>query len=176
MSERQQQLLDTIARAFRGVELGDGVSLHETVLIDLYEGPEARQEARLLDEKHDWRKLVGDPALVQVTGSPLSFYDATGLRFHLPAYLSLAVTDFDHEDAADVLGGLMFTLTNLCEYNLERLSILDSPQRQCVKDVLVYLRDEFYLRDEYEYELESLELDQAIGGYWNSEPTVERPA
>jgi hypothetical protein len=173
MSERQQQLLDTIARAFRGVELGDGVSLHETVLIDLYEGPEARQEARLLDEKHDWRKLVGDPALVQL-GFALCFYDATGLRFHLPAYLSLAVTDFDREDAGDVLGSLMFQLTNLCEYNQERFSILDSPQRRCVKDVLVYLRDEFYLRDEYE--LESLELDQAIGGYWNSEPTVERPA
>jgi hypothetical protein len=167
MSERQQQLLDTITRAFRGVELGDGVSLHETVLIDLYGGPEARQEARLLDEKHDWRKLVGDPALVQLRWA-LSFYDATGLRFHLPGYLSLAVTDFDREDAGDVLGSLMFTLTHFSDYNQERFSILDSPQRRCVKDVLVYLRDE--------YELESLELDQAIGGYWNSEPTVERPA
>ncbi|MEG4146378.1 DUF6714 family protein [Microcoleus sp. Pol12B5] len=170
MSERQQQLLDNIARAFRGVELGDGVSLHETTLIDLYEGPSARQEARLLDEKHGWRKLVGDPALSQLRWA-LSFYDATGLRFHLPAYLSLAVTDFDlREDAGDVLESLMFLLTNLSEYNQERLSILDSPQRRCVKDVLVYLRDE------YEYELEGLELDQAIGGYWNSEPTVERPA
>lgn len=168
MSERQQQLLDTIDRAFRGVELGEGVSLHETVLIDLYEGPEARQEARVMDEKHDWRKLVGDPALVQL-GFALCFYDATGLRFHLPVYLSLAVTDFDlREDAGDVLESLMFQLTNLCEYNLERFSILDSPQRRCVKDVLVYLRDE--------YELESLELDEAIAGYWNSEPTVERPA
>ena len=173
MSERQQQLLDTIARAFRGVELGDGVSLHQTLLIDLYEGPEAQQEARLLDEKQDWRKLVGDPALVQLRWA-LSFYDATGLRFHLPAYLSLAVTDFDREDAGDVLESLMFLLTNFSEYNQERFSILDSPQRRCVKDVLVYLRDEFYLRDEYE--LKSLELDQAIGGYWNSEPTVERPA
>lgn len=168
MSERQQQLLDTIDRAFRGVELGDGVSLHETVLIDLYEGPEARQEARVMDEKHDWRKLVGDPALVQLRGDPLSFYDATGLRFHLPAYLSLAVTDFERKDAGQVLHSLMFTLTNFSDYNQERLSILDSPQRQCVKDVLVYLRDE--------YELESLELDEAIEGYWNSEPTVERPA
>ena len=32
----------------------------------------------------------------------LSFYDAVGLRFHLPAYLSLAVIDFDRERAGNV--------------------------------------------------------------------------
>jgi hypothetical protein len=43
----------------------------------------------------------------------VSFYDATGLRFHLPAYLSLAVTDFEREDANNVLDSLMFHLTTL---------------------------------------------------------------
>jgi hypothetical protein len=36
MNERQRELLGQIQAAFAGVELGDGVRLHETVVIDLY--------------------------------------------------------------------------------------------------------------------------------------------
>src|SRR4051794_3453037 len=112
MSERQRSLLRAIEEAFRDVKLGDGVSLHETVVIDNYGGPEERAAARAADEKHDWRKLVGDPDLVRISGvGGLSFYDAGGLRFHLPAYLSLAVTDFEREDADNILDSLMFHLT-----------------------------------------------------------------
>src|SRR5262245_7669952 len=142
MSERRQRLLAAIEEAFRGVQLGDGVSLHETVIIDNYGGPEARAAAREPDEKHDWRRLVGDPELVRISGvGGLSFYDAAGLRFHLPAYLSLAVIDFDRVDAGNVLESLLFHLTHFSEYNVGRLSVLDSAQRQCVQNVLTFLRD-----------------------------------
>lgn len=57
----------------------------------------------------------------------------------------------------------MFTLTNFSEYNVERLLLLNRCQRECVREVLMFLRDE--------YELESPELDQAIAGYWSSEET-----
>lgn len=159
MDERRQRLLAAIDGAFCGVELGDGVSLHETVVIDGYGGFEKQQAARIPDEKKDWRKLIGDPELVRINGvGGLSFFDTAGLRFHLPAYLSLAVIDFDRQDAREVLESLMFHLTNLSDYNLSRFSVLDNTQRQCVRDVLSFLRDE--------YELEDVELDQAIAGFW----------
>ncbi len=158
MSDRQRQLLRTIEDAFRGVHLAEGVSLHETRVIDDYGGLAAQQAARASDEQIDWRKLIDNPELARING--LSFYDALGLRFHLPAYLTLAVTDFEREDADLMFESLMYHLTVFTEYNLARLAILDAEQRLCVRDVLVYLRET--------YELESAELDRAIEGYWSS--------
>ncbi len=166
MMDNRQKVLAAIVDAFRGVELGDGVSLHETIAIDHYGTAEERHTAREPDEKHDWRRLVDDPEFHRIRWiGGLCFYDAVGLRFHLPAYLTLAVLDFERKDAGDVFESLMFHLTILSEQpeeQVSRFSILTDPQRQCVRDVLVFLRDE--------YELESEELDQAIAGYWSCRP------
>jgi hypothetical protein len=160
MDDRRRDLLAAIERAFHGVELGDGVSLHETVVLDDYGGPEERRAARAGDEKHDWRKLIGDPDLGRIgyVGGP-AFYDDAGLRFHLPAYLSLAVIDFGRPDAEPALDSLMFTLTHFSDYNWKRLSALDAAQRRCVREVLLFLRQE--------HELESTDLNSAIEGYWS---------
>ncbi len=165
MTERQRELLRLIERVFRGVELGDGVSLHETVIIDDYGDLEERRSAREPDEKHDWRKLVGDPELKRVSG--MSFYDAAGLRFHLPAYLSLAVSDADGTDASNVLADLLYTLTHIPEFNRERFAVLSVPQRACVREVLKYLRN---LHDLPENAPIIAELDQAVEGYWAADP------
>jgi hypothetical protein len=157
MTDRQHRLLQTIQHAFRRVELGDGISLHETVVIDDYGGREAQQVARIPDEKHDWRKLIDDPELARICGvGGLSFYDAVGLRFHLPAYLSLAVQYSDRDEVSNVVESLLFHLTHVSEYNLERFSILDDAQRRCVWEVLLYLRD-------------VSDLDPVTQSYWNRE-------
>lgn len=168
MSEDQRRLLRLIEDAFSGVELGDGVSLHETVVIDLYGDPEERQAARAPDEKHDWRKLVDDAELIRTTGvGGLSFYDAAGLRFHLPAYLSLAVTDSDKPDASNVLADLLYTLTHFPEYDRERFGILSAPQRACVREVLNYLRSLYDIPENWPI---VADIDQAIEGYWTASP------
>lgn len=168
MSETGRRVLQEIESAFRGVELGDGVSLHETVAIDDYGGSEERLAARAGDEKHDWKKLIDDPEFAHIgrVGGPC-FYDAAGFRFHLPAYLSLAVIDFDRPEAEGALESLMFSLTHFSEYNCNRLSILDGPQRRCVRKVLEFLRET--------HELESEELDRAIEGYWRDQSETTSP-
>ena len=94
MDDRQQRLLDSIERAFHGVELGNGVSLHEAKVVDDYDTRAQRLAARTSDEKHDWRKLIDDPKLLQLCRlGALSFFDAAGLKFHLPACLSRAVKE-----------------------------------------------------------------------------------
>jgi hypothetical protein len=162
VDERQHRLLDQIGRAFGGVELGDGVSLHETSVIDEYGPTEERLAARMSDEKVDWRKLIDDPELPRLCGieaAGLCFFDPTGLRFHLPACLSLAVRDPEGEGTSDMLESLLFQLTHLDEYNRKRLAILDNAQRTCVREVLVYLREILGAEDS--------ELDRAIAGYWS---------
>jgi len=163
VSERQHQLLAAIEAAFRGIELGDGVSLHETVVIDDYGTEGQRRAAREPDEKHDWRRLVRDPDLARICWvGGLSFYDAAGLRFHLPAYLSLAVIDWEAEASGEILGSLLYHLTSLDGYNRGRFAILTAGQRRCVADVLAFVRDE--------YELERGDIDRAIAEFWLVEP------
>jgi hypothetical protein len=167
VDETQQRLLDRIERAFTGVELGDGVSLRETEVIDDYGSDQERLAARALDEKFDWRKLIDSPDLVRYCSlgyGGLCFFDAAGLRFHLPACLARAVKDHHGEGTAEMEESLRFQLTHLDEYQLDRLAILNDEQRACVRDVLVYFRERLDFRDE--------DLDRAIAGYWSQRVTA----
>ncbi len=164
MTNLQRVLLQLIEDAFQGIELGNGVSLHEADVIDSYGSPEKRQTARAKDEKEDWRKLVGDPELIRVGGAGMIFFDAEGLRFHLPGFLSVAVTDPGGESTAPFVSELMHHLTHM--FKPERLAILSGPQRACIREVLKFLRKEY---DIPENSWLIWELDQAIEGYWASE-------
>ena len=138
---KQLSLLRAIQQAFKDVELGSGVTLHETIVIDNYGGPKERLQARSPDETQDWRKIdTRELMSVWGIGGP-SFYDALGFRFHLPAYLSLAGTHFNDDAAIEAIEFFLDSLTSLSAYNLERFSILSRPQKQCVKDVLIVLKE-----------------------------------
>ena len=158
MDERPQRLLDQIDAAFEGVELGDGVSLHETQVIDDYGTDEQRLAARTPDEKLDWHKLIDDPEMTRLFRiGGLCFIDSEGLRFYLPACLSRGVRDPVGRGGFET--GVEFQLTDLSAHSLERLAVLSDAQRLCVRDVLIYFRDS---RD-----WDDPELDQAIAGYWS---------
>ena len=148
-----------IEDAFSGVRLGNGVGLHESVVIDNHGTDAQRTKARSEDEQIDWRKLVDDLGLCRFSyRGGLSFFDAEGLRFHLPAYLTLAIRRFESDDAENVLEILMYELTVNSQCDRERFSILTNQQKMCVRNVLIYLR--------HCYDLESEELDHAIAVSW----------
>ena len=162
MDERRRLLLAHIDWAFAGVELGDGVSLHESHVIDNYGSAEERRAAREADEKRDWRKLVDHPDLTVYFGigySGLCFLDAAGVRFHLPACLYRVVRDFDDDGIGNMYESLYYLLTNLDEYIIDRLAILSGDQRACVRECLVWYRDLL--------ESDAAGLVRAIDGYWS---------
>jgi len=172
MKDDSKRLLSLIETAFDGVELGNGVSLHETIVIDHYGDSEERQIARRTDEKADWRRLVFDPELSEIHGvGGLTFYDAEGLRFHLPAYLSLAVlwasSRLRGSFNSDIFYSLLYQLTSLNDYQLERFAILNEQQRMCVKEVLLYLHA--YIL--FDFETYESDIDRAIADYWSNPPT-----
>jgi hypothetical protein len=166
--EDARRLLALLEDAFRGVALGEGVSLHETPVLDSYGTAEERRAAREPDEKHDWRRLIHEPDLARLLSvgySGLSFFDAAGLRFHLPACLSRIIADPEGAFVYDMLESVLFHLAGIFElpalapHRREQLAILDPAQRACVREVLIYFRDVMEVDDEA--------LARAIVGYWS---------
>src|SRR5438046_507176 len=85
MTLEEARVASLVREAFRGVTLGEGVGLLEGRGIDDYEVQEVLDAYRSQDEKEDWSKIPVDA--LNNCYSSLSFFDAEGLRFHLPAYL-----------------------------------------------------------------------------------------
>lgn len=162
---QKEHVLQLIYTAFDQVKLEDGVSLHETIKIDNYGLTNEVLESQIkADERKDWKKLIDDPELIEVNGmGGLSFYDAKGLRFHLPAYLCLCI---NHPNT-EVASSLTFQLTRLEAYNRQRFSILTPEQRKAVKVFLTYIR--YNTGFTFEYDFNAIEV--AMRDYWGSLPT-----
>ena len=137
-----QQVCQAIETAFSGVTLGNGVGLTETQGLDDYADAVTLAGYRANDEKDDWHRIPVE-ALNQCNSS-LSFFDAEGMRFHLPAYL-----------LADLHGdygfGITFRLTNLSDHCLTQFALLSPAQRAAVRAFLLHRLgdpdEEFYRLD-----------------------------
>ncbi|MEM9537555.1 MAG: DUF6714 family protein [Cyanobacteria bacterium P01_A01_bin.3] len=149
-----------IATAFQGVTLGDGIGLWEAQAIDDYETDLVRAEQRCGDEKSDWQVLSRD--CLRRCYSSLCFFDADGMRFHLPAFL-LAEVDGEFDQ-------LVFHLTELDDYKREKLMSLNEKQKSAVAIFLEWCLG----RVRYEYEHQSITV--ALQEYWlhNSSDNTER--
>ncbi len=142
---------DEICRAFAGVTLGSGVGLREAQVLDSY-GDEAERAARRReDEKEDWRMIR--PADLNRCNSSLSFFDALGMRFHLPAFL---VADLDGVYEF----GMAFHLTHLDAHGIGQFSLLSREQRAAVRRYLRFIST----LDGYAFERPA--ILSAIVDYW----------
>lgn len=104
---RRDRLIEAISLAFCDVQLEDGITLHEAIVLDDYGTLEEQKRARLLDTEQHWsevseRKILDCP-------SALSFLDQKGFLFYLPAFMTLALRNF----VADPQG-----IRSSCEYHL----------------------------------------------------------
>ena len=162
---QKEHVLQLIYEAFEEVILENGVSLHETIKIDNYGMTDEVLESQIkADERNNWKNLVDEPELIEVNGiGGLSFYDAKGLRFHLPAYLCLTVNNPD----TDISESLIFHLTHLETYNRERFSILTIEQRKAVKVFLTYV----LYNTGFAFEFYFKEIEAAVRDYWSKLPT-----
>ncbi len=143
----------SIRAAFDGVTLGDGVGLWQGQAIDDYEGEDAEASARARDIKHDWSAIPSQD--LRRCESSLSFFDADGMRFHIPAFM-IAELD-DHLDV-----GCLYTLTSVYDdYSLGQLSGLSDGQRAAIVDFLRFMvqEDEDALSD-------AAKIQRAIDEYW----------
>jgi hypothetical protein len=144
-------LITTITDAFQGVELEDGIGLREADAIDSYADARVRIECRQQDEQHDWSAIP--PEALNTYNSSLSFFDAKGFRFHLPAFMIAEIK-------GEYRFGMAFVFTHLTEYAQSRFAILSREQRAVVRMFLEYL----LTHPDYVYEQDKIKL--ALESYW----------
>src|SRR5688572_15704193 len=132
MSDNAQLVIERIERAFLGVRLDDGVSLREADVIDNYGSEAERKKARDQDELEDWQRIPED--LISHHYWCLSFFDAKGMRFHLPAYMRFALRHYKDSASASI-DSTIYTLG----YDDDRYSLLTPPQRVAVRQFLKFM-------------------------------------
>ena len=148
----KENVLKEIKSAFFGVTLGNGIGLWEAQALDDYESEEVQRSNRNRDEKEDWRRLSCDE--LQRCHSSLSFFDADGMRFHLPAYM---IGSLDHQ-----VDDPIFHLTQLDDYTKSKLTALNLAQR---KAIVMYLK---WCLEQADYEFDHLAIRRALSEYWNA--------
>lgn len=157
--QKAELLIRMIEEAFSGVVLGDGVGLWQAQGLDDYCDEKQCMALREKDEKLDWRKISKED--INRCYSSLSFFDAAGMRFHLPAYMILDIEGgYDYD--------LDLNLTDINDYKEQQFSLLNQEQRQAVRSYLSYRLDQFYQEfDKSGFEDFSLHnIERALAGYW----------
>ncbi len=144
-------LISAINEAFKNIELDGGIGLSEANAIDDYKDQQFRDECKKNDEKQNWNTIPSS-ALNKYNCS-LSFFDAKGMKFHLPAFMI-------SEIKGEYRFGMSFALTNLSDYSKSQFILLTQKQRETVKLFLEYLSEH------PEYVFEKPEIKTAIENYW----------
>lgn len=139
-----------IKSAFAEVTLGEGIGLWQAQAIDDYETEAVQKRNRSRDEKEEWSRLSCED--LQRCHSSLSFFDAEGMRFHLPAYIVASL-----ENQVD---DPLFHLTQLNDYAKSKLTALNTVQRQAI---VMYLT---WCLDQAEYEFDHPAIRMALRQYW----------
>ncbi|MDI1315026.1 DUF6714 family protein [Prosthecobacter sp.] len=149
------KLCGIIETAFHDVKLGTGIGLHEALGLDDYANAATCAAYREKDEKEDWRRIAAE----ELNGchSSLSFFDAEGMRFHLPAFLILELQGFGM--------GITFHLAHAIVVDQTKFSLLSPEQRLSVRMFLLFL-----LRDPGE-SFDHPHIQHALDFYWVCPPS-----
>lgn len=153
--QEMKDIQDQIQDAFADVVLGEGIGLWQAQGIDDYKSLAECLVLRERDEKLDWLKISAQD--LNKCNSSLSFFDAQGMRFHLPAFL-----------IADIKGEWGFDLIfRLCIVNdsTQQFVLFNDAQREAVKAYLYWVAT----APDYGLIHRDLIVKTLVDGYWASD-------
>lgn len=136
-------LVAAVEDAFEDVSLGTGVSLSEAMRKDGVMQA-FRSEGRVEDECLDWHRIIIEDQGHQ--SDALSFMDAQGLKFHLPAFLMVLLETARHGAAPRLeLGGVVGALRpgggSVAAWSHARLSVFNAAQTRAICLVLQFIAE-----------------------------------
>ena len=100
MSDDSHRVIEAIEQAFARVQIEDGITLREAIVLDNYGTDAERQQARSQGELDDWRSIP-DETIARYSAS-LAFLDATAMRFYLPAFMRFALRQYGRSDSPSI--------------------------------------------------------------------------
>ncbi len=100
-------LIAEITAAFDGVSRGNGTTLHEAIAMDDRKSDEECRAARRLDTEQRWQDVPDKD--ICACCSALSFLDAKGFRYYLPAFMLYGLRNWE-DDPNDILSSCEFHL------------------------------------------------------------------
>ena len=150
---KTEQVIRLIEDAFHEVRLGEGIGLWEAQAIDDYCTKAVQREQRARDEKEEWRRLEADT--LQRCHSSLSFFDADGMRFHLPAYM---IATLRREPVDDPV----FHLVGFDDYALSRFTTLNVSQKRAIAAFLEWCAEQ------EDYDFERPNIRRALKDTWRA--------
>jgi len=158
MTDGQRRVADLVRTAFRGVTLGNGIGLLQGQGLDDYADSETLRAYRSKDEKEDWSLI----SAVDLNGcsSCLSFFDAEGMRFHLPAYLIAHLEGTLSQD-------IVFHLVCFEHDAASRFAALNEAQCNAVREFLLLCVSE------RNCEFERPMIEKALNEYWTAPDGTE---
>jgi Family of unknown function (DUF6714) len=149
LKQEGEQICTLIEEAFSGVILGDGVGIREAYGLDDYADADTLAILRAQDERVDWRRLLDKPANLR---NSMSFLDAEGMRFHLPAALIAEIRDPGW--------GIEYSLIHIDEHQRSKFALLSHAQRVAVCRFLEFIAAH------PDYTSDRPEILNALTEYW----------
>lgn len=104
---RRVALIAEITAAFACVSREDGITLHEAEAIDDRKSAEECRAARQLDIEQQWQNVPEQD--IWACCSALSFLDAKGFRYYLPAFMLYGLKNWEDDPN---------NIRHSCEYHL----------------------------------------------------------
>jgi hypothetical protein len=155
MAAEKDRVLGLVRSAFQGVTLGEGIGLLQGQGLDDYADERTRASYRAQDEKHDWSAIP--VANLDQCCSSLSFFDADGMRFHLPAYL---VAELEGSLQTD---DVLFHLVSMAHGGRLQFETLTPAQREAVRAFLLLRLSDAHR--EFEHPM----IEAALRDYWTAD-------
>lgn len=154
MAIEKKRVAELVRSAFKGVTLGDGVGLRHGQGLDERADEKMLAAYRALDETDDWSAIPIED--LDRYSSSLSFLDAAGMRFHLPAYLIASL------EGRSQMASIEFHLFHFGYGAETRFALLTPAQRTAVREFLL-LR----LADAH-HEFEHPMIEEALRCFWTA--------
>ncbi|MEO7100648.1 MAG: DUF6714 family protein [Luteolibacter sp.] len=152
--KRAEPVIDQIRKAFAGVKLGNGIGMREANGIDDRENEETLAKLRESDEKENWEAFPSDQLQSHFWSPP--YFDAEGMRFHLPAYLISELRGYYGDT-------FHFPVFGMSDFMSSKFTSLDHSQRQAVRAYLIHILDD------PDYEFDRSEIEKALEKYWTDD-------
>lgn len=158
----RDSVIREIDAAFSGVRRDDGISLYEAAVIDDHGSVDERMRARARDTEECWQDVPA--ADIECYYYILSFLDADGFHYYLPAYMVWSLRSFETTDSLSV-DHTIYSLARhaepeLAEWQMERFSAFTSEQ---AKAILSFLR---YMAQQSRSQVDTDAASAAIADYW----------